>query len=301
MIKILLNSLLNIFSFKLFHNRLPFFYNLFNIFFESNILNKNLIKLDDYKEIRSLFLNGYSKLDLQLGKNFENLKKKLYEQEIKKNSKNQYRFKINDEISKIIKKIYYSEITKITQKLENFYNSKIIPAEIYIARNYKFEDLQNEYYSHKLHMDGYVCTYLKLFINISDVNENNGPLHVVSKKDSKHLIKKLKYKDRNNYNSDKNIDYIKHTGQSGSVFICNTTQCFHRAGVPKDKFTRDMMTITLVAIPSNNLKVDFFLNFSKFNNFIIQEGNLLAQKLKPKNIRDTIKLYKDYKNYKGLN
>ena len=150
-------------------------------------------------------------------------------------------------------------------------------------------------------MDGYVCTYLKLFINVSDVDRNNGPLHVVSKKKSKQLFKILKYQDRNNYEDDKNIDYIKHIGESGSMFICNTTQCFHRAGVPKDEFFRDMITLTLVAIPENNLYSDYFLNFNQLNKSVVEEGHLLTQRLKPKNIRDTISLYKNYKKFKQNN
>ena len=102
-------------------------------------------------------------------------------------------------------------------------------------------------------MDAYLCTYLKLFINISDVHENNGPLHVVSKKATAEVVKKLRYYDRNNYNSDINIKYHKHVGKSGSALLCNTTQCYHRAGVPEKNSTRDMMTIILLAFSRENI------------------------------------------------
>ena len=86
----------------------------------------------------------------------------MYNQNIFENQKFQYRFKIDDEISKLIKGIYASNINLVVNKL-NFYNSKIIPVQIYIARNYNFLDIDKEYYSNKftwMHIYAHILNYL---------------------------------------------------------------------------------------------------------------------------------------------
>ena len=70
-----------------------------------------------------------------------------------------------------------------------------------------------------------IYALIKLFINISDVDENNGPLHVVSKKHTSYVVKKLKYINRNNYKSVLILSVIN-IGKSGSALICITTQCY---------------------------------------------------------------------------
>lgn len=301
MIKFFLNKFLNNISFKLFDNRLPYFYNLFSIIFNFKILNKRLLNQKNHIDIDSFNTDGFTKVEIKFDHKFKLLKEKLYEQKIFKNQNSQYRFIINNEISKLILEIYNSDIKSILNKLESFYNSKIIPAQIYIARNYNFENLDKEYYSNKFHMDGYLCTYLKLFINISDVDENNGPLHVISKKHTSYVVKKLKYINRNNYKSDIDIECHKHIGKSGSALICNTTQCYHRAGVPEKNFTRDMMTITLLAFPRENIDIENILDINETDKSKTENSNELIQKLKPKNLRDTVKIYKQYKFFKQKN
>ncbi|WP_440910890.1 hypothetical protein [Candidatus Pelagibacter sp.] len=298
MIKLFLNKFLNNLSFWIFKNRLPYYYNFFNLIHNYKILNKKSFSQNNYIDLGLLDREGFTKVDIQLDNNFKLLKEKLYNQNIFENQKFQYRFKIDDEISKLIKGIYASNINLVVNKLENFYNSKIIPVQIYIARNYNFLDIDKEYYSNKLHMDAYLCTYFKLFINISDVHEYNGPLHVISKKHTASVAKKLKYYDRNNYKKDINIKYYKHVGKSGSSLLCNTTQCYHKAGIPEKNFTRDMMTITFLALPRQNIDIDNILDINESNKIISKHSNELIQKLKPKNIRDTIKIYKQYKSFK---
>ena len=42
-------------------------------------------------------------------------------------------------------------------------------------------------YANHYHNDGYLVTYFKLFINLMDVDENDGPLHIVYKNKQKNF------------------------------------------------------------------------------------------------------------------
>ena len=47
-----------------------------------------------------------------------------------------------------------------------------------------------------------------------------------------------------------------------------------------------------------NIDIDNILDINESNKIISKHSNELIQKLKPKNIRDTIKIYKQYKSFK---
>ena len=95
MIKFFLNKFLNNLSFKLFDNRLPYFYNLFTIIFNFKILNKKLLNLKNHIDIVSLNRDGFTKVEIEFDQKFKLLKEKLYEQNILKNQNSQYRFIID--------------------------------------------------------------------------------------------------------------------------------------------------------------------------------------------------------------
>ena len=69
-----------------------------------------------------------------------------------------------------------------------FYNNKISICEIVVRRNYPLEN--SEYYKNKIrtkemeiynnyyHVDFYVSAFFKMFINLTDVYEENGPSHI---------------------------------------------------------------------------------------------------------------------------
>ena len=63
-------------------------------------------------------------------------------------------------------------------------------------------------------------------------------------------------------------------------------------------FTRDMMTITFLALPRQDIDIDNILDINESNKIISKHSNELIQKLKPKNIRDKKKIYKQYKSFK---
>ena len=120
-------------------------------------------------------------------------------------------------------------------------------------------------YSNNYHVDYYIMNYFKMFINLQDVDETQGPMNLYSKKNSKKFVTANNYKDRSNYNlkNEKELGVIKNTGSKGDLFICSTPQCLHRASSPEIGKKRDMLFLTFAAtIESENSNQDL-LSFEK--------------------------------------
>jgi len=103
------------------------------------------------------------------------------------------------------------------------------------------------------HCDGRDTSRVTLFINLSDVTEEHGPLHVQSKQRTKELIK-MGFRGRHNYNLPEKVmedpNYVvKNIGPPGTSVLCNPQLCFHRAGIPGPNKIRDIMEIRFK--PSN--------------------------------------------------
>lgn len=95
------------------------------------------------------------------------------------------------------------------------------------------------------HCDGRDTSRVTLFINLSDVTEEHGPLHVQSKQRTKELIK-MGFRGRHNYNLPEKVmedpNYVvKNIGPSGTSVLCNPQLCLHRAGIPGPNKIRDIM------------------------------------------------------------
>jgi len=103
------------------------------------------------------------------------------------------------------------------------------------------------------HCDGRDTSRVTLFINLSDVTEEHGPLHVQSKQRTKELIK-MGFRGRHNYNLPEKVmedpNYVvKNIGPPGTSVLCNPQLCLHRAGIPGPNKIRDIMEIRFK--PSN--------------------------------------------------
>jgi len=116
---------------------------------------------------------------------------------------------------------------------------------IHIPQSKLEENYPHQPYSLKWHFDGHSTDTLKFFINLSDVTENDGPLHFLDKERSFQICKQG-YFNRFNYGVGQDViedkRYLhKLTGETGSSAFCNTTLCLHRAGVPAKGHTRDIL------------------------------------------------------------
>ena len=212
-----------------------------------------------------------------------------------------YNFTINVEMKRQIKDHINSSFSEILKKLENFYNSKISVASVRIRRNYHInESIDKEVYSNNYHVDHYVYNHFKVFINLMNVNIDQGPLHIYSKNDTKKFLKLNKYKSRSNYIKEELSECLNiNSGKVGESFLANTTECLHKAGYVKKGNYRDILFITFVTIPEKILNYkDFFYYDDIYPNSIwVDNKSEIIKIAKPKSLKKTIKLfYKYYKN-----
>lgn len=148
---------------------------------------------------------------------------------------------ITDEIATIIKQHYRSDF-QVHHVLA--WRNHHVPPEV-VAKK--------ELFASHWHCDGRDTSRITLFVNLSDVTEEHGPLHVQSKERTKELIK-LGFGGRHQYNLSMEIVedpkyVIKNIGPSGTAVLCNPQLCFHRAGIPEPSKIRDMLEIRFK--PSN--------------------------------------------------
>jgi len=104
---------------------------------------------------------------------------------------------------------------------------------------------EKEIFSSGWHCDGVNTEEITLFINLSDVKEKNGPLHLQSIKRSKELVK-LGFKTRQDPGLPLNVlddpkYVVKHMGPPGTTILANSSKCMHKAGFPEAGVLRDIM------------------------------------------------------------
>tara|TARA_X000000368_G_scaffold416042_1_gene409069 strand:+ start:2298 stop:3290 length:993 start_codon:yes stop_codon:yes gene_type:complete len=110
------------------------------------------------------------------------------------------------------------------------------------SENKKFEKGRSQ----EFHMDGDDQKQIKLRVNISSVDLNNGPLTVISKEDTrlifdslekKKIIKKksTKIDDEKIFNISKNIKYQTLIGKEGTIDMVDTSNCYHFGSRPGNR------------------------------------------------------------------
>lgn len=260
----LLNKIFNYIDFKLGR----FFYkndNNFLINFIGNIqLKKKIFNFEENQKSLKLSNIGFTKIDSFEKNELQFIKDKL-EECSKKSSKN-YRFNldINDEII-----IYTNNLLQknesLISTLRGYFKSNYLITEINVFRNKHFKKENNkELINENFHCDHYKKTMVKLFINLSNVTKENGPLEIFAKENTKKIIENG-FKDRNNYGDsrkildDTSLKFIN-IGDIGHSFLCNTTECLHRASIPHENCHRDMLAVTLFKDFSNELNPLRFKN-----------------------------------------
>ena len=222
------------------------YYNIFNKLHFKFIANKNT----NNEQIKKFLDKGFFKTNIN-SKNFATyISNQIKNQFIRPDNFSFY-FNIDDEMKNEIKSHVNNKFGNLLRELEKLYNSRITIAKIAIKRNFSIEkNINKEFYSNFYHLDSCIYTHFKLFINLSDIEINQGPLHIYSKKDTKKFIKVNKYKSRDKYEDNEPNDLlIKNTGRLGDSFIANTSECLHRAGLVEKDYQRDIIVITFIASP----------------------------------------------------
>lgn len=129
--------------------------------------------------------------------------------------------------------------------LEEYYGGhfQVVRIDLWRTYNIPSELEDKDIISNRWHCDNRKTDRLKLFVNLSNVSEMDGPLHLQSIPRTKEIMK-MKFKHREDYGMPIEImedpkHVVKCTGPAGSTFFANTTTCFHKAGNPQN--ARDML------------------------------------------------------------
>ena len=139
--------------------------------------------------------------------------------------------------------------------IECYYDSYFRVAAVQAWRNYSLPtELQQdiEAYSNWWHFDARPIDNIKIFVDLSDVDDDCGPFHFIPAKRSRQLVRMGFKRARNGLplNEEGNKQYIvRATGPAGTAVYCNTELCLHRAGVPAKGKTRDIIQFRF--LPSN--------------------------------------------------
>lgn len=297
----LLHQINKNFGVKIFKNPNSLNYNLFNFFLRKNIVNDNEKLLNSYHNL------GYLKPDVDSRELANFLSQKIQDPNAKKieNRGNKYSslYVIDKEMRAKIKDHLNNKFKDIVDALKRYYGSGIAITNIQIRRNHGIEDTsyyskkertkQFEYYNMYFHCDYNTMNFFKLFISLQDISVDHGPLTFYSIEDTKKFVSKSNYRDRNFYDDLSLENEIKNCGKSGDSLILNTPQCIHRAGIPKFGNHRDVLFINFVAIPE---KIGDIFHFEKDHENDIWGLDILSKRFsKPKNLRETLNLYRSFK------
>jgi hypothetical protein len=135
--------------------------------------------------------------------------------------------------------------------VRDYYGSYVDVKHLHAWRNYHAPDeilRETEIYSDSWHCDGMVTDVVKLFVNLSDVTEADGPFHILSRDYSRKLVTEGYERNRERM-PDEFVDeefVTKATGPAGTGLVCTTWNCFHRAGHIDEGHTRDIIQFQFV-------------------------------------------------------
>lgn len=288
----ILNKLDDKFGYFIFKNNNIFSYNLFSYFYEKNIVNSNSELLESYNK------KGYfkgPKIDQNLIEKFKN---EIKPQKISKNENNFTLFNWNDNLRQILSEIIFNELKSTIIKLQKYYNTKIILTHARIQRNYGYEKKGlEEKFSDNFHNDRWLSTYLKIFINLEDIDFNKGPTFIIPRDKKKEFIKMTKYKNRKNYNETDFEGTFVNIGNSGDTLIFNPAICLHKAGNPNSNHTRDMLMLQFSAIPFEKGEINDLnkIDFSIQDDMLGDHDELSYKYCKPYGFYKTYQLYQKFK------
>ena len=277
-----------------FGNLNTFSYCLFNHFFCKQNLNKKILKTNDI--VRKFDEEGFASFKNINPNKINDLNIELSKQKAYKSKNNRFVYAIDDSVKKIIKSMILEDCKIILDDLKKYYNSNIYLGQALITRNFHYDPSEGESYSSYFHCDGYLCTYFKILINLSDVDSNMGAINILNKVDTKNNIKLFKYSSRNYIKQKKiNSQIFVNTSPVGSGLLVSTPQCLHKAGIPKKNYHRDMLYLIFCAYPNKDENI-FYYEKEKNNPIWNAYSQSVVKKLgKPYGYKNLFKLYSDFK------
>jgi hypothetical protein len=147
-------------------------------------------------------------------------------------------------------------VTKeVEDTLESYFGSYSRIINFHIYRNTKalnVSRLDSYGSTGHWHTDGSTSESIKLFFMLSDVNVNNGPMEIISRKDTRKVFQSTKFSfpDKKGqtvrYIGDE-CKIISLQGKRGSSFYALTNDILHRATVPDEGEFRDLIVFYITS------------------------------------------------------
>lgn len=146
----------------------------------------------------------------------------------------------SDVIRLALSPLFLSPITRYCGMLPVLFN-------LFVTRAHQSELNRNS--AHHFHMDPEDVISFKVFIHLTDVDEDCGPLHVLPANLTEKVLKAVDYRGIG-YIPDEKVDdlvgldnAIRFVGRAGTVALADTTRCLHFGGRPRaaGKPVRDML------------------------------------------------------------
>lgn len=161
---------------------------------------------------------------------------------------NVYRRALNDPVGDIpeITELLTDDVRSI---LRSYYGA---PFQVLIVNAYRTEHVppdlmeRKDVFSNHWHVDGKSTDHMKLFVCLSETNDEDGPLHVLPKPDNRKIARSNPRLDRYGDGKpggrvDQIGDPVTLTGGLGTAMLANSQLCLHRAGIPDEGRTRDLL------------------------------------------------------------
>lgn len=144
---------------------------------------------------------------------------------------------ITDDIVDILRNYYGSNVELYTDRTTAGRNAHVPRAVVEAS----------ETFSNYWHCDSHRTDKIKLFVPLGDVTEDDGPLHVITKSQTKRLVRNDHYSHRERDSHipgsaiEDQAEVRTFTGPAGSTALANTQTTIHRAGIPAEGRHRDLV------------------------------------------------------------
>jgi hypothetical protein len=283
-------------------------------FFSYNLFDKFIEKSSQKKISNNSFLKKFHEIGIVKINNSSDVKKtvdkiiaEIKNQNVQLIEGQSFYFNINNKTYTLIKDLLKINLNEYLEYLSEYFGGSIYLAGLALQRNSEVTNVTIDKNLKKtvntkgtnasFHLDYYLCNYFKIFINLSDVDENCGPTEIIPKNKTEDYINRTGYeniyKEQTKETNCENMEYIfKNVGVKGDILFFRTANCLHRAGIVKAGHLRDTIMMTFV-VDFENFNKDYFYFFNPLNN---QTGEKLAKDLaKPGNFKATYNLYKRIK------
>lgn len=138
---------------------------------------------------------------------------------------------------------------------------KVISIKAY--RNYHISDSDVEHSKigglpQLWHMDSFSPSFLRLFVPLHDVKEENGPTQFISKEDTKEILRNYSPKKYalEPEKIEENAEIKDFTVDKGSAYLLNVCQHIHKAGIPEKGEYRDVVVFNIIPDVSTEPKFE---------------------------------------------